>query len=253
MKFPKKILFALIVCSLALSMTACGETNTDPAPSTTPTESIASGDAGTAPVDDTAGEMSPEAQAVVTDYQAMLDRYNTSVDAINADENLVQIEAVTATITKVSTALDGLTERINNAKNFTEKDITDLQNIIKTNTTFIDAMDAMLLNYGGKTIVTINATVNNQTGADLYTLALSPSNSASWGANLLSEPLKAGESGTMAMAITSESIVWDILAADANGTALGFSGLDFSAVDANAGATITLGVTEDGTYVAAVQ
>lgn len=50
-----------------------------------------------------------------------------------------------------------------------------------------------------------------------------------------------------------DTLVWDFMATDMEGSYLEFIGLDFSAVDETKGATITLTATEGGEYMATVE
>lgn len=245
----KKFLTVLVLFTLTFSLSACGgKKESEPASGTPePTEAM-----------DTTSEKSAEnesadSQAVLDDYQAMLDRYNAVVDKVNEDENLASLEEVVNTISEISEVLDDLTDEINAAETITDADVADIRQVIAANSVFIDEMEAMVENYAGKPVITINTTVVNNSGSDIYELSISPANDESWGANLLTEPLKNGESGTLTMTLTEDSLVWDIMAADSQGTALEFMGLDFYEVDIDAGATITLGAPEGGEYTAAVE
>lgn len=93
----------------------------------------------------------------------------------------------------------------------------------------------------------------HSTGVDIYEFAMSPANDASWGGNMIDEPLKADESGITTLSITEDILVWDLMVVDSEGTSLEFLGLDFSKVNIDAGVKIQLGVTEGGAYVATVQ
>lgn len=241
----KKLISALLVCTMVMGITACGKEE----------KPAASNDSNAVKEEtkEETGDMTPEQQAVLDEYNEMIDRYNTVVDKTNADENLLAIEEVVNTTNAVTDSLNEVSTKLDSMDTMTDEDIADLKTVIADTNAFIDELESMLLNYSGKQVVTIQATLVNNTGVDLYGFAMSPGDDDSWGGNLLEEPLKQGESGATTMNITEDTLVWDFLAVDAEDSTLEFFGLDFSNVDIESGATITLSVDEAGEYTATVE
>ncbi len=93
----------------------------------------------------------------------------------------------------------------------------------------------------GKPASTILFNVKNETKNEMETLKLSPSGKDKWGENLLKEPLKAGASAVIPIAVTSELTKWDIY-----GTGLmlpfGFKckGADFSRLTPETGGNLAI-------------
>ncbi len=237
----KKIIALMLTLALAFSLAACGGSD---APASTATAST--------PAAAPAEGASPETVAAVDKYNAAIDRYNAAVDAIAADEALSALTEVTDIINQCSDMLNELAPLMDATESFTAEQIASIDAMIANMDVFTAELENLAATYVGKKMVTINATVVNQTEADFAALAMSPSGEASWGGNLLSEPLPAGASGTLTMTITEDSLVWDVLCADSEGTSVEFMGLDFSEVSVDAGATITLAATEGG-YMAMVE
>lgn len=77
---------------------------------------------------------------------------------------------------------------------------------------------------------------------------MSPANDESWGEELLTEALLDGESGVTQMTFTTDTLVWDLLAADAEGTTITFMGIDFSNAPTE-GTKLTLGQEDGGFFV----
>lgn len=240
----KKFLLVLTVSLLTLSMTACGAKET-PKEAETPVE-----ETGTEAPKDVAD--ADETQGVLDDYQATLDRYNAIVDKVNADTNLVEMEEVITTISEVSETLDAVTDEINATDELTAEDLTNLKDLIANSEIFIDELQAMLDTYAGKTVITVPLKVDNQTGVELHGYSMSPTNSDSWGGNLLTSPVPDKSTVESTMTITEDTLIWDVLATDVTGETLEFMGLDFSDIDIDAGATVTLSVENDE-YMATVE
>lgn len=261
----RKTLTLIMTMVLCLSLAACGKkeeaADTKPAVTekettekeTTEKETAEKPSEPVAEKEEAPGGASPEEQAALDEYNKMVDRYNVVADQINADENLVSITEVVNTTNMVADALNEVTTMLDSTETLAAEDITNLEIVTADSNIFLDEMEAMIKNYGGKTVVTIQAELTNDTGADLYGFTMSPTTDESWGGNLLTEPLKQGEAGVTEMSITEDSLTWDFLAMDGEGSTLVFSGVDFSGVDIEAGAKILLSVSETGEYVATVE
>lgn len=247
----KKLLVLALALMMTLSLAACGEKET-PAPASSVAPPPTSSAAPATDKPDLANpEYTPEQLAVAEKFAAMTDRFQTLADKINADESLLAVTELVDTMNMLVDAVNEDDALFADPAKLTAEVLVNLEDGIVVGNGLLDELEAMVANYAGKTVITINATVVNQTDADLHGLAISPVNTESWGGNLLDEPLKIGESGTLEMTITEDSLVWDILAGDSEGTTLEFMGLDFSEVDIEKGATITLVATEGG-YMADV-
>ena len=179
-------------------------------------------------------------------------RYDEIAEKVNADPNLAELGEVVDIMNQVGQAMIDADAAFADPAALTADVLADLDTAIADTSLFLDEVEAMLANYGGKQIVTVQVEIVNDTGADIYALAMSPSNDESWGGNLLDEPLKAGESGTTQMTFTEDTLVWDLLAADSQGTTLTFAGLDFAEAPME-GAKLSLSATDSGEYVAMFQ
>lgn len=76
--------------------------------------------------------------------------------------------------------------------------------------------------------ITVPIEIVNQTGVDIYALALSPANDEDWGENLITEVIADGESVEGELVFTADTLVWDILIQDSEENQLTFMGVDFT-------------------------
>lgn len=76
--------------------------------------------------------------------------------------------------------------------------------------------------------ITVPIEIVNQTGVDIYALALSPENDEDWGENLITEVIADGESVEGELVFTADTLVWDILIQDSEENQLTFMGVDFT-------------------------
>lgn len=236
----KKILVVVLSLVMVFTLTACGGSSTE-ATSTTADDVVVT----EAPVVDTeapvadAVALTPEQQTFKDSYDAMADRFNALSETFNADANLLALDEVQSIANQIVNTLNDKFGTVDPAQ-LTSDDIAAYTELLDSTNLFIDQFEALINNYGAQASITIPITVQNDTGADLYTLAMSPANSNSWGSNLIGEGLLSGESASSTMTITQDTVVWDLLAADSEGTPIEFYGLDFSIVDAVQGATLVL-------------
>ncbi len=250
----KKIFAVILVLTLALSLAACGGDKPAPAASAAPApESKAAAPAPEskeeAPEADASPEYTPEQLAVAEKFGAMTDRFQALADKINADENLLAVPSLVETMNTMIDAVNEDDALFADAANLTPEVLANLEESIAAGNSFLDEMEAGIANYGGKQTVTVAVEIVNYTGADLFTLAMSPSNDESWGGNLLTEPLMAGESGVTEMTFTEDTLIWDLLAGDSQDNTLTFAGLDFSVAPLE-GAQLFLTQADDGSYFA---
>jgi len=236
----KKILIFILSLVMVFTLAACGGSS----PDTTTT----SNDTATEVTNDTAVEapavdsttLTADQQTLVDEYNAMADRYNEVAVKFNADENLLTLTEVVDIANEVATSMEEMTTKLADAASLSSDDVIAYSDLIVKSNAFIDSLEALVNNYSGQTTVTIPITIQNNTGADLYTLGMSPANDNSWGGNLLTKALLDGESAFSSMTITTDTIVWDLMAGDSEGTPVEFYGIDFSDVDVEQGATLIL-------------
>ena len=237
----KKRMFALALAAmLALSLAACG----GDAPASEPASASSSVTDG--------GEISAEQTAMIDDYNLMVDDYNAVLGQLEQSDDLLAMEVVTSMVNQVTDSINGVTDILNQGGQLSDEKLVQLQQVIDDNREFTANLQAMVDNYAGQTVVSITMQLGNDTGADLYGVAMSPSGDESWGGNLLVEPLANGEVGSTTMNITAETLTWDLLAADAEGNTIEFRGIDFTDIDVNTGAEILLTTNESGEYIAAI-
>lgn len=245
----KKSLIFILSLVMVFTLTACGGSSTDTT-STTSKDATAT-QAPTATVtqaptaDTTTTELTTEQQELFDNYNTMVNRYNEVADKFNADENLLTLTEVIDTTNQVATSIEDMSTKISDTASLSNDEVTAYSDLIVQSNSFIDELEALVNNYSGQTTVTIPITVQNNTGADLYTLSMSPANDNSWGGNLLNEALLNDTSGSSSMTITADTMVWDLMAADSEGTPVEFYGLDFSNVDVEKGATLVLYYDEE--------
>lgn len=241
----QKILALTLAVSMTLSLTACGGSKPTPTNAPAPTAS----QAAPSPTAAEAGSFSTEQQASMDAFSALIDRFNAVGDTVNADENLSSIQTLVDTMNEVGTAIEGAKTVYEDPAELTSDVLTAMDDSIAQCNTFLDEVEAMVANYASQTTVTVPVEVVNDTGADIYGLAMSPSGDDSWGGDLLADGiLSNGTSGVSEMTFTESSLVWDLLAVDSEGNTLTFQGIDFSQISTD-GASLVLTV-QDGSYVA---
>lgn len=250
----KKVLTILFAATVALSITACGsktesKPETTAAPTKAVTTSVAADATTAAAADMVAGDYTPEQLATAEKFAAMSDRYNALADQVNIDENLNSVNELVDTMNLVADAINEDDALFEDPANLTDEVLKNLEEGIVVGNELIDQLEAMVANYSGKQTITVPVEIINNTGADLHGLAMSPTNDENWGGNLLDEALLDGESGVTEMTFTEDTLVWDLLAADSEGTSLSFIGIDFTEAPTQ-GAKISL-TFENGSYVAA--
>lgn len=258
----KKMFVLILAFGMTLSLAACGGGDkpatattaaTTAAPPATSVASAAPESSKAASTDNLENaEFSPEQQAAAQKFIDLAARYDGVADKVNADPNLAELGEVVDLMNEVGQSMIDADEAFADPAALTDDVLADLDTAMADTGLFLDEIESMLANYGGKQVVTVQVEIVNDTGADLHTLAMSPSNDESWGGNLLDEPLLAGESGTTEMTFTEDTLVWDLLAADSEGTTLTFAGLDFTEAPME-GAKLSLSATEGGEYMAVFQ
>ncbi|MEG2928912.1 MAG: hypothetical protein RR846_05110 [Oscillospiraceae bacterium] len=244
----KKLLTIALALVMALSLVACGGSDPAPAPAA-PAPATAAPKAEEKKPDLANPEYSAEQLAVAEKFAAMSDRMSGLVDKVNGDENLSSITELIDTMNVVIDAMNEDDALFADPANLTPEVLKNLEEDIVIGNKYVDELEAMIKNYSGKETVTVPVEIINETGADLFELGMSPANNDDWGGNLLDEPLLAGESGVSNMTFSADTLVWDLLAADSEGTTLTFMGIDFSEAPTT-GAKLMLSATEGGAYLA---
>ncbi|MEG0614738.1 MAG: hypothetical protein RR540_03200 [Oscillospiraceae bacterium] len=251
-KKMNKLALLITAAIMALSLTACGgEKDSDKGTTTTKADvtTAAPKAEGEVADDGEALEYTPEQMAVAETFAAMTDRYNALADKVNADEALLAIPELIDTMNLVADAIAEDDAMFADPANLTDEVLKNLSEGVVVGNALVDELEAMVKNYSGKEAVTVPVEIINDTDGDFYTLAMSPTSNEDWGGNLLAAPLKAGESGKTQMTFTKDSLVWDVLVADSQGTTLTFEQIDFSEVSVD-GAKLSLAATEGGAYIA---
>ncbi|MEG7530538.1 MAG: hypothetical protein RSF83_04015 [Hungatella sp.] len=258
----KKILGMTLALGLTLSMAACGAKSTAAPTTAAPTTAAATTAAPTTAAATTAApttsakpdlenpEYTPEQMAVAEKFADMTDRFNVLADKVNADENLLQVTALVDTMNTLVDAINEDDALFEDPKNLTPEVLQNLEDGVVVGNDFIKEIEAMIKNYEGKTIITASIEIVNDTGVEIHGLAMSPTNDTEWGGDMLEEPLAAGESGITEMTFTEDTLVWDLLAGDAEGNTITFLGIDFGDAPTE-GAKLVLSAADGGEYVAA--
>ncbi|MEG1682520.1 MAG: hypothetical protein RR295_01735 [Oscillospiraceae bacterium] len=188
-------------------------------------------------------------------YNAALTAYNKTVDAANA-LNLGTHADVKKQVNDMSAVIQEMTAQINAVVKtetpFTAEQVKACNQVtasVKTFTVELQKLvDAAKAASAKPESMVVPVTIVNKTGVDLSTLAMSAQGDKDFGDNLLKTPLKDKQSGIVDVTFTPDTLVWDLLVGDAEGTNFEIYGIDFSKCKTT-GATITL--TYDGTNVIA--
>ncbi|MEG0640558.1 MAG: hypothetical protein RR824_11020 [Clostridia bacterium] len=230
----KKLLTLVLALTLSLTLMVCGAMSAAAAETTANLENP---------------EFTPEQLAVAEQFAAMTTSFQSLADAIGADESLMSVEELVNVMNLMIEAVNKDDALFADPANLTAEVLENLEQSIVAGNSFIAQMEAMLLNYQGKNILTAEVEIVNETGVEIYGLAMSPANNTQWGGNLLTETLASGSSGVTVMTFTEDTLVWDLMAGDAQGNTLTFAGIDFNMAPVE-GAKLVLSVAEDGGYMA---
>lgn len=258
------VLLTLLMC---LSMIACGgdKRNSDSdasQPASTEatvqeeTETSAEVTEETASEDteatETTGEFTAEQQALAEDFLAMTEAFDAVVDRVNANPDLLADTELIDAMNELADAIIEADAYFADPETLTPEVMESLRAAIDETYLFIDEANAALDSLdAAPESMTVNVEIVNNTGVDIYALALSPANSEDWGDNLIEEIIYDGESVAGDLEFTADTLVWDILIQDSEGTQLTFMGVDFSPASVD-GAQLTLSYTDAGEYVAEV-
>lgn len=238
----KKILVLMTALVLTLSLAACGETPAASSP---------------APAQASGVEFTAEQQALAQEFMAMAEEFDVIADKVNAIPEALRDEELVQNMNELADEIIAADELFANPESLTPEVMGGLKVAIEVTRTFIaqanaalDEIEAAGANLGAEAVV-VPVEIFNLTGADIYVLALSPSNSDDWGENLITEVIKDGETVLGELAFTEDTLVWDILVQDGSENQLTFMGVDFSDVSVD-GAKLILEATEGGDYFASV-
>lgn len=237
----KKLSVLIIALALALCLSACG--GSAPASASVAPASSSAASAG----------FSAEQQAFAQEFMALAAAFDEISDRVNATPEALASEELVAGMNELADAIIAADEFFASPEALTPEVMSQLKEGIEETYKFVDAAKEALDqidNERGEG-VTVPVEIINGTGVDIYALALSPANNNDWGENLIDEVIKNGETVQGELVFTADTLVWDILVQDSEGTQLTFMGVDFSDADAD-GAKLSLEATESGKYFAVV-
>ena len=235
----KKILVLMVAFVMVLSLAACGAES----PST--------------PSQVKGAEFTAEQQALAQEFTDMTETFNKTVDRVNASPELLSDEELITTMNELANEISAADEYFANPETLTPEIMGGLKVAIEVTRAFITEAEAALDEIEGvranseTEAVIVPVEIFNDTGIDIYALALSPANSSEWGENLITEVIKNGEKVQGELAFTEDTLVWDILVQDGSENQLTFMGVDFSDASTD-GVKLILEATEGGDYFASV-
>lgn len=239
----KKLLILMMALIMTASLAACGGSDA-PAPTSSNPASTA------APSSDK--NFTPEQQALADEFIKMAEEFDKVADKVNANPTVLADTELVNTMNELADEIVKADEYFASPETLTADIMEGLKNAISLTNKFIDEANKALANLEtAPEALTVPVEIFNNTGVDIYALALSPSNSEDWGENLISEVIKDGTSVKGELVFTADTLTWDILVQDSEETQLVFSAVDFSEANTS-GANLTLDVTEGGEYVAIV-
>lgn len=271
----KKKLVMILALAVAFSITACGgsEKSNEAAAQKTETEAQkteetkeekateAAAEAETEAAEENAvadnAEFSEEQQALAQEFMDMATAYDAVVERVNNCPELLENEELINTMNELADGIIEADEYFADPETLTAEVMEGLYAAIDATYEFIAEAEAALdeLEAGGAEAgaeaIAVPVEIVNQTGVDIYALALSPANSDDWGENLITEVIAADESAVGELQFTADTLVWDILVQDAEENQLTFMGVDFSNASVE-GAQLVLSASEDGNYYAEI-
>lgn len=223
----KRIMVLMLALVMSLSLVACG---------------------GSAP----AKGFTSEQQALAKEFLAAAEEYDKVVERINQFPQLLQDEGMVDSMNALAETIIAADAAFEDPKTLTPEVMSSFRTAIEAINTFIADANTALDDLDKESVpgIILYVDIYNNIGADIHALALSPSNSEDWGDNLLSEVIQDGEMVNAELIITEETMIWDILVQDDSGNELVFMGVDFSEVNPETGAVLSLAVTESGKYIA---
>lgn len=225
----KKVLALTLTLALAAALAACSSAPaSSSAAASVASSSKAASSAANSEVSSASVEYTEAQAATIKGFSDMCDRFNALADTINADEALSSITELTTTMTEVGDAINEVDKLFADPANLTDDVLPEIDSAVVDCNTFLDEVDSMVAVYAGKALINATIEIVNDTGVDIHMLSMSPANDDAWGGDLLSEPLATGTSGTTEMTFTEDTLVWDLMAADAEGNTLTFMGIDFT-------------------------
>lgn len=243
----KKLLAMMLALTLALGLTACGGGKAPAEPTTAPAEGTAE------ETTESEGEFTEEQVALAQDYSDMADAFNAIVDVINGDEELLADEELVSMMNDLAAQMTEIDGAFEDPANLTPEVMDSIRAYIEAGNTFVATVQAAMGEADEAAVdeITVPVMIQNETGVDIYALAISPANSDDWGENLIDGVIADGTTVSGNITFTADTLVWDILIADSEGTQCTFMGVDFSDASTE-GATLLLSGTEDGDYYAEI-
>lgn len=243
----KKLLAMVLALTLALGLTACGGEEA-PAESAATTET---------PVEETTeeteeAEYTEEQLALAQEYSDMIDSYNAVVDLANGSEEFLANQEMVDLMNTITGQITEIDEMFADPSSLDATTMENIRAFIKSGNDFISSVEQFVGEAGTAVeALTIPVQIQNETGVDIYAMALSPANSEDWGENVISEAILDGETAVGELTFTADTLVWDVLIEDSEGTQCTFMGVDFSSASTE-GAVLLLSVTDAGEYYAEI-
>lgn len=240
----KKLLVLMAALVMVLSLAACGGSEASPAAASTPAQ-----------VKEV--EFTAEQQALAQEFISMAEEFDVIADRVNASPELLSDEEIVNAMNALADEIIKADDYFATPETLTPEVMGGLAVAIEVGRTFIaeagaalDEIDDAKAALAANSVV-VPVEIFNGTGVDIHALALSPANSSDWGENLIAEVIKDGETVQGELVFTADTLLWDILVQDSEGTQLTFMGVDFSDASTD-GAKLFLEGTESGKYYATV-
>lgn len=235
---------------MALNLAACGGSEPAPAPSpSTPAQTLSS--------QIKESEFTAEQQALAQEFMDMAEAFDKTADRVNANPEALADEELIKTMKELADEIIAAEDYFAKPETLTPEVMEGLKTAIKATHKFITAAEAALDEVesakaaSSANSIVVPVEIFNLTGVDIYALALSPANNNDWGENLITEVIKNGQKVQGELVFTADTLVWDILVQDSEGTQLTFMGADFSDARTDR-ANLFLDVTDGGKYFASV-
>lgn len=262
----KKKMVLVLAMAVAFSMTACGGDKAKDEPAAVVEEQAPAEEKEEAVEEESVeeesaaeaadGEFTEEQQALAKEFVEMAEAYDAMVERVNACPELLENQELIDTMNSLVDELAAADELFEDPASLTPEVMDGLREAINATHEFITAAEEALdeIEGGGTETaeeITVPVEIVNNTGVDIYALALSPANSDDWGENLITEVIAADESVAGELTFTADTLKWDILVQDAEENQLTFMGVDFSEASVE-GAKLVMSEGEDGNYYAEI-
>lgn len=242
----RKLLILITTLAMVLSLAACGgNAPASVSAASAPAPSQASSQAK-------AAEFTAEQQALAQEFMDMAAAFDKISDRVNATPEALENDELVTSMNELADEIIKADEYFAKPETLTPEVMSGLKEAIEEVHKFVAVAEAALDEVdSAKAGITVPVEIFNGTGIDIYALALSPANNNAWGENLITEVIKNGEKVQGELVFTADTLLWDILVQDSEGSQLTFMGVDFSDASTD-GAKLFLDATESGKYFASV-